>query len=265
LALKVTVDINSACNHDCTFCYAAYYRGQLSLTDFTRQLGRYERIDEVQIGGGEPLLHPELPAMVRYALGRGSRVHIATNGTLTPPGLLALAPPEKDATGIQVSLHASTPGLHARITGRDSFHRILGNLGIFRQHFPTTLSCAVYQDNLADVPGIIRLAREHGIPLRVNPVLAAGNGRDVARLDARQLGELADLLLVEYLRGGIESPLIHPSNCIALERDYGIPKTLACPTETGMKAYIRPDGSIHGCEWLAPPASGEPAPRYEVA
>ena len=222
--MKLTIDINSECNHDCTFCYAAYYAGRRTLDDFIRHVNDCPAATEVQIGGGEPLLHADLPAMAQYAVRVGKDVHIATNGTIVPPALLTFPEHDRARTNIQVSLHAATPDLHQRIVGRDTFDRVVRNLDTFRAYFPTTLSAAIYQDNLVAVPGLIALARDHQVPIRINPVIAAGKGKHVTQLTADQLEDLTSLLLVEVMGGGVDSALIHPNNCIALARDYAIPQ-----------------------------------------
>ena len=39
-------------------------------------------IERVRLYGGEPLLHPQLPDMIRYSLSLGLSTHINTNGIL---------------------------------------------------------------------------------------------------------------------------------------------------------------------------------------
>jgi MoaA/NifB/PqqE/SkfB family radical SAM enzyme len=58
--------------------------GDMRLDDFVRILERFPRTTSISLGGGEPLLHPDLLEMIRRAHQRRIKVHIPTNGTRLP-------------------------------------------------------------------------------------------------------------------------------------------------------------------------------------
>ncbi len=84
----VVWNITRACNLNCMHCYArAVYRGSdrglstgqgLSLLDDLAAFG----VPVILFSGGEPLLRPDLVELARYAVGRGMRTVISTNGIL---------------------------------------------------------------------------------------------------------------------------------------------------------------------------------------
>jgi len=84
---KLTVAITAQCNLRCIGCrYGRDFMPghQLSL-DTVRDLlddGREGGAEVVRLYGGEPLLHPDLPAMVRHATALGVRPYVTTNGVL---------------------------------------------------------------------------------------------------------------------------------------------------------------------------------------
>ncbi len=77
----------TTCNLDCSFCL----RGSLNRSedyisfDEFRQIIDKSRSRYLTLHGwGEPLLHPDLPAMIRYAAGKKISVNFTTNATLLP-------------------------------------------------------------------------------------------------------------------------------------------------------------------------------------
>ncbi|MGD9934593.1 MAG: radical SAM protein [Dehalococcoidia bacterium] len=80
------IEVNSACNMDCPLCFANAGAGfNLSVEEVEDILDRFVDTEGnpefVQFSGGEPTIHPQLPAMLRAAKARGiPHVMINTNG-----------------------------------------------------------------------------------------------------------------------------------------------------------------------------------------
>ena len=81
------LEITSSCNLTCPMCYASSAPGgkHLSLEDCKRQIDRLVEVEgraEVcQLSGGEPTTHPELEAIIEYAISREiDYLMINTNG-----------------------------------------------------------------------------------------------------------------------------------------------------------------------------------------
>ena len=84
---KLTVAITAHCNLRCTGCrYGRDFMPghQLSLEMVCDLLddAKAAGIRTVRLYGGEPLLHPDLPKMIRHARNRGLSAYVTTNGTL---------------------------------------------------------------------------------------------------------------------------------------------------------------------------------------
>ena len=83
MAKATYVQITTACNMKCAHCcYNCQYTG-----DYMR-MGTFKESDQwnkglLNIGGGEPTLHPQLFEMIDYALKRGHRVWMCINGKKT--------------------------------------------------------------------------------------------------------------------------------------------------------------------------------------
>lgn len=84
---RVYVEITNLCNRNCSFCPGTLRPGrQMTLEEFKTIAGKLQGVTKYLYYHlmGEPLTHPELPDMIRYANTLGFRSAITTNGTLLP-------------------------------------------------------------------------------------------------------------------------------------------------------------------------------------
>ena len=250
----LTIDINNPqqhCNLECEFCYSWDLKGQLALVDIQRIVQENQPRGIIELGGGEPLLHPEIGDIISYlTMELRKNVHVATNGTLIPPSLSSLSEQVRNKTHLQVSLHASNEQLYGEITGKAHlFPRVVANIPLFKDSFQTSVNTVAYQKNFDDIPNIVDLVKQYQVPHRINLALPIGRGESVALLSQGQIADLNSYLLAEKMNGTlIDSPLLHANNCPVLENTYGILKRGVCPAEAGQKLYITPQG-ISGCEF----------------
>lgn len=89
---KMRLIITGQCNLDCFYCHnegQAKEVSFISLDDveavFETFQSRQVRVDEVTISGGEPLLHPDVAAIVALAADVAMRVTMVSNGLLATP------------------------------------------------------------------------------------------------------------------------------------------------------------------------------------
>lgn len=92
----VVWNITRTCNLRCVHCYAdshaELYPGELNWEQCCAvidDLAAYGA-SALLLSGGEPLLHPRLPDILKQATGRGLKVTISTNGTRITPELARL-------------------------------------------------------------------------------------------------------------------------------------------------------------------------------
>ena len=89
----VVWNVTRQCNLKCRHCYAQA-QGKKPKGELTTQEGKILLDDLSAFGapvilfsGGEPLLRPDLPELAQYAVDKGMRAVISTNGTLITPDL----------------------------------------------------------------------------------------------------------------------------------------------------------------------------------
>lgn len=111
--------ITSACNCMCSMCNIPNLpRISITLDEGAKILSQCSKngVLFISFTGGEPLLHPSLPALVRMAKNMGFIVHLASNGTL--PGRVHMLKGIVDAIGFSVdSLVPSEHDLNRRHKG----------------------------------------------------------------------------------------------------------------------------------------------------
>lgn len=82
---RVYIEITNRCNRSCSFCPGTRRTPKvMTMEEFQTITGKLEGVTEYLYLHvmGEPLVHPELIALIRYATERGFRVVLTTNGTL---------------------------------------------------------------------------------------------------------------------------------------------------------------------------------------
>lgn len=109
------------CNFRCPFCHNAGLvlnpgeYTQIEEDEFFRFLDKRKGVlDGVCITGGEPLLHPELAALIRAVRSRGFSVKLDTNGALPEPLDALLEEKLLDYVAMDIK---NSPALYAKTSG----------------------------------------------------------------------------------------------------------------------------------------------------
>lgn len=158
----------SECNLHCDGCYRENRKGaHKSLEEVKADLDVFQRLrksDCISIAGGDPLLYPHIVALVAEIKRRGWKPILNTNGeALTKPLLQEL----KRAGLFGFTFHVdSGQGRPGRWKGMNELQ-----LNELRLHFAgmvaevggiaCSFNATIYQENLKDVPGMIKWAQEH--------------------------------------------------------------------------------------------------------
>ena len=120
------------CQLSCSHCYAGSgpggVHGSLATADWVRLIHECAKlgVKQVQMIGGEPTLHPDLPYLVRSALTARLQVEVFTNlvhvnrqqwDVFSLPGV-----------SLATSWYSADPKQHAAITGRGTYRQTKGNI-----------------------------------------------------------------------------------------------------------------------------------------
>lgn len=190
------VEITSRCDLACPACLVnAGHPWDMSLADFNRLLDRLiaaeRQIDVLNLSGGEPLLHPELPAFVDNALARAEivRVSISTNGLtlLAQPDLVRQLRQRNVVVSLQFDGLSDTAYrvLRGRPLRAEKL-RVLDLLGDtdISTSLTMTLAGGVNDNQVAAVLDCL-FSRPHVVSLMIQPLAFVGRGRQLAAIAKR--------------------------------------------------------------------------------
>jgi radical SAM protein with 4Fe4S-binding SPASM domain len=147
-------------------------RNVLTYDKFLAIVEQFLRIERVVLHGiGEPLLNKSLPRMITYLKQyKGSHVLFNSNATLLKPDWQRRLI-EAGLDELRVSLDAATPETYRKIRGAPAFDKIVENLrgmvatkATLGSVLPKlSLWCTGMQENIAELPDLVRLAARLGI------------------------------------------------------------------------------------------------------
>jgi hypothetical protein len=152
-----------ACNLACEGCYRKNVKEHKTLDQVQADLDVFARLrnfDGVSIAGGDPLTHPELPAIVRRVTAMGRKAIINTNGLAMTRELLS----ELKAAGlVGVTFHVDSrqgrPGWRDKTEVqmnelRSTYAEMVASVGGLACAFNST----VYEQTLHEVPDLVEWA-----------------------------------------------------------------------------------------------------------
>lgn len=172
----VFIEVTNRCNLLCETCPRTYFTREpihsLGYEEFVRIVEQFPDLRRAVLHGiGEPLLNRALPEMIRYLKARGVEVLFNSNGTLlTPAWQDALVRSGLDQ--FRCSIDGAQPATYARIRGADLLHKIVDGLSGLQttklrlgSATPAiSIWCVATQDNLRELPDLVRLAARVGVP-----------------------------------------------------------------------------------------------------
>jgi MoaA/NifB/PqqE/SkfB family radical SAM enzyme len=177
LPRELYLESTNRCNELCDQCPRTHLGREadrdLSLDEvmrITEQLPTLERV--VLHGLGEPLLNPQLPAIVAHLRGRGAYVLFNSNATALSERM-GRALIEARLNELRVSLDGARPETYARVRGVNAkaLPKIIRNVAAFtrlRDELAASLPRVSFwftamRENLPELPRLVEIALETGV------------------------------------------------------------------------------------------------------
>lgn len=166
--------LNYACQAKCPFCYnppvtPALLRRELSFEQAAAELFKAAKggAKRLNLHGGEPTLHEELPKMLRLARKLGfEAITLVSNGVRLGDGRYARSLAAAGLTHVRLSIHAAAPALHDAIVAvPGAFARAEKALAHLRKlGVPVGLNFVLVRDNARELaPFLRRFVLERGV------------------------------------------------------------------------------------------------------
>lgn len=162
------IEINNVCNYNCRHCYAQANNDETELSlatvkDILEQLACMG-IKTVAFSGGEPLLHPDVLAMLKYAKACKFNVVLDTNGSLLTHEV-AYKLKQLNVDLVNVSLHGFFDYEHEYLTNeKGSFKQVLGTLELLsKEEVPVGINVALNPKNSLNAHKILLIAVSYNV------------------------------------------------------------------------------------------------------
>lgn len=127
------LELTGKCQLECGHCYAdsgpTGTHGSMGYDDWIRAIDQAAAlgVSTVQMIGGEPTLYPGLPGLIAHALATDVEVEVYTNLVHVTPAMWELF--GQPGVRLATSYYTDNPVEHRQITGRNTLHRTLANIG----------------------------------------------------------------------------------------------------------------------------------------
>lgn len=220
----VVWNVTRRCNLKCIHCYSSS-QNVLYSDELTTQEGKRLIDDLVAFGspvlllsGGEPLMRQDLPELAQYAVGRGLRVVISTNGTLITKKLAKVFS-DIGLSYIGVSLDGLRE-VHDRFRGvKGAFDKTLRGIRNARDAgIKVGIRFTVSRKNWREIPGIFDFIEKENIPrVCFYHLVYSGRGsalveEDLTHEETRQLVDLIMDRTKDLFDRGIEKEVLTVDN-----------------------------------------------------
>lgn len=174
----LTWQITGKCNLRCVHCLAdssGDRRDELDMNQIRAFLDDLAGMGVfyINVGGGEPLLHPNFFEIMDYAGSKGVFVQFSTNGTLID-GNLASEIARRDLR-VQVSIDGWNPAVNDPIRGAGTFQQALEAVRLLRERAViVAVNCVVTGETIRGLDEMLRLVTAYGARLRLSRLRPSG-------------------------------------------------------------------------------------------
>lgn len=188
MLLKVVPTLH--CNLRCSMCFQSNYNANILDKDIWKEIKQLlPYTHEITFQGGEVTLDKDFRKFinsVELRLHSHINISLITNGTILDKRLLEGLSKVK-LNYIVVSLNAATQETYTRITGKNFFNRVVGNLHrlseLTRHHpqgnFTLYTSFVVMRSNFHELPQFLKLSSDLGAEVQLLNVIGNRNGEDI--------------------------------------------------------------------------------------
>jgi MoaA/NifB/PqqE/SkfB family radical SAM enzyme len=178
---RIYIEVTNQCNLDCSTCIRTIWNDSLGSMPFPgfqkiiADLSEFSPIPEIFFGGyGEPLSHPDILPMIRYARAKGASTSLITNGTLLSQAMTHSLI-ESGLDMLWVSIDGAHPESYQDVRLGNHLPKIIENLHYFHQARTDKYGSSAWsgrpglgiafvlmRKNAADLPAVIALGKQLG-------------------------------------------------------------------------------------------------------
>ncbi len=263
--LSLELELSRLCNLRCVYCYAASGLARpdelsleeiLSVVDQAVALGARKII---VLGGGEPLLYPDLFTVIDHIIGRGADADLFTNGMMITPEIASKLHERKVA--VVVKMNSRNPEVQDFLAGHEgAFEAINRGLDtLMAAGYPSEgrslgVETIICRQNYDELPDLWRWARRQGIIPYVEMMTMQGRATEHPELEVEPAAvkdlfeRLAAIDAAEFGNHWTPHPPLAASQCARHEYSCTVTSTgevQPCPGVSVTAGNIREDSLAH--------------------
>lgn len=163
-----TVDfhLTSRCSQACPYCWGPRrFRNSVAKENAQSIIVRIKHLGvrRIVFTGGDPLQHPDVLDLIRYAKDMGLETALSTTGDLVTPEVLQGLAPNLDL--ISLPLDGSTEEINAKTKHRGHYSAVMRSLEWLRSYpgIDVKVCTPVTRHNLSDIPAIAQLVEGYSL------------------------------------------------------------------------------------------------------
>ncbi|QIB28009.1 radical SAM/SPASM domain-containing protein [Caloranaerobacter azorensis] len=200
--IYISMQILDICNLKCKHCYNDSHEGNTALVSFSEAKYIIDQLDKmgvfmIGLTGGEPLLHPELFEIIKYANDKRILVNMNTNGTLLTSEV-ALKLKKSGLNSLKISIDGSRKNHNFIRRSYRAFDDAVNAVRIAKDiGLKPEIYFVVIKRNLNDIEYMIELAERLDVDINIRRFIPIGRGE-------QEIDNILDYKDVEYLLKKIE-------------------------------------------------------------
>jgi len=251
--LKLFLDLSNFCNLSCGHCLSSSSSKKSDTLDFETIEDIADQCGEigvfyVKLGGGEPLLYPEILTLIDMLNAHSLDVSLTTNGTRVDYEM-ALALMERN-----VKVSVSVDGIkttHDSIRGRGSYVKAEKAIQALKaMDADVSIRTTLFPTNMQDIPSVVKLAETYNVVLKIRRAKPSGRATDNGMIMTTPTPEYYQLIsYLNSLNGRVDIEDIMNTNP-NYEKDL-VMSTSDCAAGT-RSMHIDQEGYVSPCVFLGP-------------
>jgi radical SAM protein with 4Fe4S-binding SPASM domain len=254
------IAITYRCQNRCDFCYASSpYRGkdfkELTVHQIKLLIDKIHdeaKVPTISFTGGEPTMRNDLPELIAYAVKKGMRTNLITNGVKSSDKELVKKFADAGLHSAQVSLESHDELIHNRITGNiEAYKKTVSGIHNLKAagihtHTNTTI-CRWNRDHL--IP-LVKFVKDefNAAYLSMNMIIATGIAKDNENINIgySSISSILEPVLKYSEEAGVKFVWYSPTPyCMFNPVDHNL-GSKSCACVSGLLS-INPAGEVLPC------------------
>ena len=165
---SVGIGITDECNYNCKHCYSRPRSDKFTRLNFNslKKLCESIKINSINFGTGESILHPDFKKMIKYIHKRGIKMSLTTNGL----SINKLSDDKvKLFNDIDFSLDFPSKKDHDAFRRAGAFDNVINGIKkCKRLGVECSIVLVIMNSNYKEIPNMLSIAKELGVNLRLN-------------------------------------------------------------------------------------------------